>query len=456
MINTQIKKHVVGALICMLLLGLVAFCGTTPVEATDTSSNMTITNNKMIALTFDDGPSEYTNRLLDILSENSAKATFFVTGSKIDSNQLVLAKALSQNCEIIGHTWSHSDLTGLSYNDIAQELTKTNIALYDTLGISPQMFRPPFGEISADVITVAEDLNFAIILWSISTLDWQTQNAGITYETIMNSVHDGAIILCHDTVESTIDAMGQAIPELISRGYTLVTVSELLGKTEAGQIYRNSISNWTGITHTVKQGESLWSISKIYSTTINAIKTLNGLTSDLIHPGQVLKIPEGTPVTPPSTDTSIDGLTVGYSPLVKIGSGNSGYGETTVFLTFKLTDGTQVVKEVFVTGIKWGVNSVEKVDYVIGEYEVDVTITIVTAGNNFNQLTISNVTATYIVSPVPSTFEGIVYTVKSGDTLWLISKAFGTTVDAIKTLNGLTSDMIYVGQTLMIPVDTPV
>ncbi|MCL2288595.1 MAG: polysaccharide deacetylase family protein, partial [Candidatus Bathyarchaeota archaeon] len=288
MVNTQIKKHGVGALICMLLLGLVAFCGTAPVEATDTSSNMTINSNKMIALTFDDGPSEYTNRLLDILSENNAKATFFVTGSKVGANQQVLEKALLQDCEIVGHTWSHSDLTSLSVVEIKQELLKTNNELQDKLGVYPQMFRPPFGEINNNIITAAEELNLAIILWSISTLDWQNQNAAKIHETIVNNVHDGAIILCHDTIEATIDAMDTTIPELISKGYTLVTVSELLGETTPGQIYRNSINNWTGTVHTVQHGESLWLISKNFGVSVDAIKALNGLTSDLIHPGQLL------------------------------------------------------------------------------------------------------------------------------------------------------------------------
>jgi hypothetical protein len=87
-----------------------------------------------------------------------------------------------------------------------------------------------------------------------------------------------------------------------------------------------------------------------------------------------------------------------YSALVKQGNGNNGYGETTVTLTFDLSDGSQVVKQEFVSGIKWGVNTVKTVTYSIGEQVVTVTITIVPTGNNLSQLAISNVTATYTVT----------------------------------------------------------
>jgi hypothetical protein len=97
----------------------------------------------------------------------------------------------------------------------------------------------------------------------------------------------------------------------------------------------------------------------------------------------------------------IKSLTATNSALVKQGSGNNGYGETTVTLSFELPDGTSVVEDVFVSGIKWGVNTVSEVTYNIGGYVVTVTITIVPTGNNFNQLTISSVTATYVVSANP-------------------------------------------------------
>jgi peptidoglycan/xylan/chitin deacetylase (PgdA/CDA1 family)/LysM repeat protein len=450
----KFRKHVGMLLTCILLLGLVAVCSVTSVEAADT--------NKVIALTFDDGPSEYTERILDILNENNAQATFCVVGSKIADNQQVLTKALSQGCEIIGHTWNHRDLTTLAYVDIEQELRETNRVLFETLNINPKMFRPSFGELNDDVINVAKEMDYSIILWSISTLDWETQDAIATYESIMTNVHNGAIILCHDTVKSTMDAMERVIPELISKGYTLVTVSTLLGETAAGQIYRNTLNGWTGCTHVVQSGESLWSISKLYSTTIDAIKTLNDLTGDIVLPGMLLAIPDGTPIIAPTIppdftgtiytvqsgdslssiskkfDTTIDAiktlnsltsdtLKVGwllaipdgtpiitpdpdpvdvdiidlfcsYSSLVKVGNGNDGYGETTVTLTFELSDGTTVVKEESVSNIKWGVTMVQFFSYNIADNDVTVTITIVSTGNNFNQLAISNVFATYTVA----------------------------------------------------------
>ncbi|MDR2203406.1 MAG: polysaccharide deacetylase family protein, partial [Nitrososphaerota archaeon] len=222
-------------------------------KAADISHNM---DSKMIALTFDDGPSEYTDRLLDILSENDAKATFFVTGSAIDAYSDVVIRAVSQGCEIAGHTWSHRDLTTLTVTEIRQELQNTNDAIFNSVGVYPDMFRPSYGAINNNVVSVSEDMNLAIILWTITALDWQSQDADAIYEMVVDNVRDGVIVLCHDTVEATIDAMERVIPELVLSGYNLVTVSELLDEKEAGQLYANSVNGWDGIVHTVQSGDS--------------------------------------------------------------------------------------------------------------------------------------------------------------------------------------------------------
>jgi len=191
----------------------------------------------MVALTFDDGPSHHTDRILDTLYRHNSQATFFVLGNRVSGNSITLRKAVSQGNEIAGHSWDHKLMTRQSESQIRHELQSTNDAIENVLGIRPMMFRPPFGAYNNRVRRVAQDEGFAIINWSLDPQDWRSRNANAVYNAIMNNVTDGSIILLHDIHASTATAMEMVIPELIRRGYTLVTVSELLGELEPGVVY---------------------------------------------------------------------------------------------------------------------------------------------------------------------------------------------------------------------------
>ncbi|MCL1976649.1 MAG: polysaccharide deacetylase family protein, partial [Candidatus Bathyarchaeota archaeon] len=331
----HVRKRIASILICVLLLGLVAICIGIPIRGVNAAD--TTYSDKIIALTFDDGPAEYTNRILDTLSENNCKATFFVIGRQINSHAQTLIRASSQGCEILGHSWDHEHLETLTANELRQNLQDTNNAIFNLLGTQPKMYRPPYGETGGNIISVSKEMDLAIIKWSVDPKDWEHKNADMTYDGIMNYVTNGSIILCHDIVSTTADAMEQIIPELVSRGYTLTTVSELLGKTEAGNIYTGSteipiplytvqpgdtlpliaekcgttvytikiLNNLTSDTiypgqqlqlrYMIRLGDNLWLISKTYGTTVDDIKALNNLTSDTIYPGQQLQIPQPQP-----------------------------------------------------------------------------------------------------------------------------------------------------------------
>ena len=291
MLTVTTKKCVAGLLICALLMGIATAYNITPTEATDTHNNNRSSNSKMIALTFDDGPSDYTNQLLDILSDNDAKATFFVQGQNIGQHLEVLTRASLLGCEILGHSWDHSDYAYLTYDEIRQDLQRTNDAIFDTINVYPDMFRPPYGVFDDPIISVAEDMGLAIILWTVDSRDWDSRSVDAIYQTIMANARNGVIVLCHDKHEETIVAMEQVIPDLISNGYELVTVSELLGKTEPGKLYANTIFDWKGLTHTVLPNDNLWTIAQLYGTTISAIKTLNELETDIVLCGTILRIP---------------------------------------------------------------------------------------------------------------------------------------------------------------------
>ena len=182
----------------------------------------------MVALTFDDGPSQYTSRLLNILKSNDAKGTFCVVGSRIASFKPEMNQIIEQGHEIMGHSWNHREYTKLTDSEIRKDLLDTNDAIFAAVNIRPKMYRAPYGSINNRVTAVSNELGLAIIQWSIDTRDWKSRNADAVYNAVMNSVNNGAIILTHEIHPTTIDALERIVPELKRRGYQLVTISELM------------------------------------------------------------------------------------------------------------------------------------------------------------------------------------------------------------------------------------
>jgi len=198
-------------------------------------------NNKfIIALTFDDGPcSEVTSKILSTFEKHGGKCTFCVVGNKIKGKEELLKKAVQQGHQIIGHSWDHANLSKCSEEKINQELKDTNEEIKRATGITPMMYRPPYGAVSDKLKAISKNLNLALCYWSVDTLDWSHRNADKTYNSIINA-ESGSIVLCHDIHKPTADAVERAVPELIKKGCELVTVSELLGSNiEPGKIYYN-------------------------------------------------------------------------------------------------------------------------------------------------------------------------------------------------------------------------
>ena len=179
----------------------------------------------MVALTYDDGPGYYTNDLLDLLAANDAKATFFMVGEEVLHYPSAVKREYEMGMEQGNHSWDHRTLTHLSDDDIRAEFQKTNDALEDITGGQIELFRAPGGGINDAVFE--NSLGMYSILWSIDTLDWETKNAQQTYDTVVNNVQDGDIILMHEIYEATLKASEKLIPKLKEMGYSLVTVSEL-------------------------------------------------------------------------------------------------------------------------------------------------------------------------------------------------------------------------------------
>ncbi|MCL2461393.1 MAG: polysaccharide deacetylase family protein [Defluviitaleaceae bacterium] len=197
----------------------------------------------MVALTFDDGPSKYTAKILDLLEKYDARATFCVIGNLAESRKDTILREVDLGCEVIGHSWDHRDMTKLSVSQIKAEILDTNEIIESITGVAPSMYRPPYGAVNNTMKQVSKDLGFSLINWSVDTLDWQSRNANAVYNAVMKDTKDRSIILCHDLYGSTADAMERVIPKLIAQGYQLVTVSELIkysgGTFEAGKVYYN-------------------------------------------------------------------------------------------------------------------------------------------------------------------------------------------------------------------------
>jgi peptidoglycan/xylan/chitin deacetylase (PgdA/CDA1 family) len=195
----------------------------------------------MVALTFDDGPSRFTSRILGLLDQYGGKATFCMVGNLVESQADTVRQVVEQGSEIIGHSWDHKQLTELSADEVKQELENTKRVIYEVAGVRPSLYRPPYGAVNAQIKEVSRELGLAMINWSVDTEDWRSRDAGAVYQAVMADVKDGSIILCHDLYGSTAEAMERVIPELIARGYQLVTVSELLSfsenPVEAGSVY---------------------------------------------------------------------------------------------------------------------------------------------------------------------------------------------------------------------------
>jgi len=188
-------------------------------------SQRTIDPNKpMLALTFDDGPGAGSKSILDTLDNYNVAATFFDVGSNVKRYPDIIKREVEIECEIGNHTYSHPNLRNLSSASITDEVTSTNNEFIKILGYAPELMRPPYGATNPTINSI---INMKIILWSIDTLDWKSRNADSVYNVAVGEAYDGAIILMHSLYPSTAAAVKRIVPALLSRGYQLVTVSEL-------------------------------------------------------------------------------------------------------------------------------------------------------------------------------------------------------------------------------------
>jgi len=193
---------------------------------------------KCVALTFDDGPGPFDARLLQILKDNDAKATFFEIGNKVAANPAGSKQIADAGMEIGNHTWEHPNMTTIPPEDIAGQFSKTNDAIAAATGRTPNLWRPAGGLSNEAVNQMAGRYGLAEILWDVIPFDWiNDSNTGATRYMLMTYIKPGSVVLFHDTYSSTVDLVYQFMPVFKANGYRVVTVSELLGPRAPGSSY---------------------------------------------------------------------------------------------------------------------------------------------------------------------------------------------------------------------------
>ena len=214
---------ILGEVGLCLLLFFIYFIRQAGIIATTTAIPQ---DEKMIALTFDDGPHpQFTEELLDGLKERGVHVTFFVTGEHAELHPDII-KRMSEEGHVIGnHTYSHIQLTSANRETFKQELIKTNQILEEITGEEVLYVRPPYG--TWDKSFEAE-LNMFPVLWNVDPLDWCSSDVSGVVRKVLKNSDENDIILMHDYYETSVKAALQVVDELQKQGYTFVTVEEIL------------------------------------------------------------------------------------------------------------------------------------------------------------------------------------------------------------------------------------
>lgn len=205
-------------------------------EAWDARQPVNCALQACVAVTYDDGPTEFTGALLDTLQAERTPVTLFLLGSAASTYPELVQRAASEGHELASHTMTHPDLTTLKPSQVRQQVGGAAKIITDLTGIPVTMYRPPYGAVNQKVLN-AEPL--PAILWSIDTNDWRKPGKEALVERSVGVATPGDIILFHDTHSDSVEAAEVVMRGLKDRGFTPVTVSQLFGGTvPSGKVIR--------------------------------------------------------------------------------------------------------------------------------------------------------------------------------------------------------------------------
>ncbi len=200
-----------------------------------------ISNKKLVAFTFDDGPTSYTLELLDTLDQFNANATFFLVGYNVKIRNSIVLEIYNRGFELGNHTTDHSRLTRFNCEKANEKINQNQELVKNITNDTMKLFRPPYGAINDKL---QECIDYPIILWSVDSRDWETRNTESIVTEVLANIKENDIVLFHDLYQTTIDAVKILLPILYADDYKVVSVSELFEAKsidlENNQIYRKA------------------------------------------------------------------------------------------------------------------------------------------------------------------------------------------------------------------------
>ncbi|WP_370900614.1 polysaccharide deacetylase family protein [Chryseobacterium gossypii] len=191
------------------------------------------TKTKEVALTFDDGPTEFTPKFLDLLKEHQVKATFFCIGRQIEKYPETFRRIIEEGHSVGNHTFTHSDSTGfLSAPKMIEEIEKCDGAIFKAGNIKTNLYRPPFGVTNPNIAKAIKKTGKKNIGWNVRSLDTVTDNEKRIYKRVSGGVKRGSIILLHDTSEKTYNVLVDLLLFLKGKKYSTFTIDSMFKPEE--------------------------------------------------------------------------------------------------------------------------------------------------------------------------------------------------------------------------------
>lgn len=190
------------------------------------------TDEKVVALTFDDGPQgKHTEQILKLLNQYDAKGTFFIVGRQAEKYPQVIRQMFEDGHEIANHTYSHPKTK--SVQKVMSEIEQANKSIYGITGFVPNLFRPVEGNYTDEMVDQVARAGYKLVMWSwhLDTEDWKNPGVPRIVETVVKGVEPGDVVLFHDgggNREQTVKALERILPELSKQGYRFITISEML------------------------------------------------------------------------------------------------------------------------------------------------------------------------------------------------------------------------------------
>jgi len=182
------------------------------------------TKHAVVALTFDDGPTKYTDDILEILDNYEAKATFFLIGSRLKRYASYAKQLVAKGHSVGNHSYDHTHINAMSKEDLIKSIAKSQLAFHEYVGVLPSFYRPPYGNVTEVQEKILSKHFSHLIRWGIDPRDWdRNKSDDAIIEHILAKVTAGSIIVLHEK-KRTVRLLPQLLEALHQRGYTMVSL----------------------------------------------------------------------------------------------------------------------------------------------------------------------------------------------------------------------------------------